>query len=395
MPRFSTLSRLVPLALAGALACAGPEEPGLQPAFGKAPSDPTVTATDPDTAVQDTTLDVTVIGTGFDNGSVADWLLAGVADPRVRTNSTRYVSSRSLVANITIAKDAVPAAYDVRVTTSTGKKGIGTERFVVELRDPSANFEVGDAAGMKVTSDGRGAYVGNTCGVGGRIYIANGGGDAVFTPYQTSPTTSPLCGGTPRVLNINLGGTLGTPGGLGDEHRRCGPPRDQPDAGSGVRTGELEYLYPGEVQCRGGWCSRSGARDLHRTRWLRAPDLGRGIASAALRRLLQDQEGNPDLGWSPAGHPVPDHDHGGLLALGHAELSGGSRRPGISPGAVVFSRCRPTPLPALPGGGGDVGNARMARGSVLQGVRQNPCRFTGQIITLEPLCIPASVPYRE
>jgi len=209
MPRLSALCRLVPLALAAALACSGPDDPGLEPASVKAPADPTVTATDPDTAVQDTTLDVTVIGTGFDNGSVADWLLDGVADPRVRTNSTRYVSSRSLVANITIAIDAVPAAYDVRVTTSTGKKGIGTERFVVQLRDPSADFEVDDAVGMKVTSDGRGAYVGNTCGVGGRIYIANGGGDAVFNPYQTSPTTSPLCGGVPRVLNINLGGTLG------------------------------------------------------------------------------------------------------------------------------------------------------------------------------------------
>ena len=113
MPRLSVIRRLLPLAVTAALACAAPEDPALEPAFAKAPADPTVTATDPDTAVQDTTLDVTVIGTGFDNGSVADWLLAGVADPRVRTNSTRYVSSRSLVANITIASDAVPAAYDV------------------------------------------------------------------------------------------------------------------------------------------------------------------------------------------------------------------------------------------------------------------------------------------
>ncbi len=197
-----------------------PVTPDEGPGFSSAKpvAGPTVTATSPDTAVQDTTLDVTVSGTGFDNGSSAEWLLAGVADPRVRTNSTRYVSAGSLVANITIAADAVPARYDVAVTTSGGKKGIGTERFVVQVRDPSAIFTVDDAAGMMVTSDGRGPYGGNTCGVGGRIYIANGGGDAVFNPYQTSPTTSPLCGGLARVVSINLG-TLGLQSVLGTNVR--------------------------------------------------------------------------------------------------------------------------------------------------------------------------------
>jgi len=207
MPRLRMFFRLVPLALLASLACTGPQDPALEPAFAKAPADPTVTAADPDTAVQDTTLDVTVIGTGFDNGSTAEWLLAGVPDPGVHTNSTRYVSTRTLVANITIAGDAVPAKYDVAVTTTKGKKGIGTEMFVVQLRDPSAIFDFTDT-GMGVTSDDRGPYVGNTCGVGGRIYIANGGGDAVLNPYQTSPTTSPLCDGAARVLNVNLG-TLG------------------------------------------------------------------------------------------------------------------------------------------------------------------------------------------
>jgi len=205
MPRIHSPRRLLPLALVALLACGGSQEAPSGPSFAKAPSGPTVTATSPDTAVQDTTLDVQVTGSGFDVGSQAEWLLAGAADPRVHTNSTRYVSRTSLVANITIAKDAVPASYSVAVTTSGGKKGIGTELFVIQLRDPSAIFTVDDGAGMMVTSDGRGAYVGNTCGVGGRIYIANGGGDAVFNPYQTSPVTSPLCGGVPRVVNISLG----------------------------------------------------------------------------------------------------------------------------------------------------------------------------------------------
>ncbi len=205
MPRLSSLCRLLPLALTVLLACAGPEDPASDPAFARAPSDPTVTATNPDTTVQDTTLDVQVSGSGFDAGSTAEWLLAGVPDARVHTNSTRYVSKSSLVANITIAKDAVPTSYDVAVTTSKGKKGIGTELFVIQLRDPSAILTIDDAPGMMVTSDGRGPYVGNTCGVGGKIFIANGGGDAVFNPYQTSPVTSPVCDGSPRVVSIELG----------------------------------------------------------------------------------------------------------------------------------------------------------------------------------------------
>ena len=58
---------------------------------------------------------------------------------------------------------------------------------------------------MKVTSDGRGAYVGNTCGVGGTDLYRQRRRRRRFNPYQTSPTTSPLCGGAPRVVNINLG----------------------------------------------------------------------------------------------------------------------------------------------------------------------------------------------
>jgi hypothetical protein len=79
----------------------------------------------------DTTLDVQVSGTGFEPGSRADWLLGGSSDPRVRTNSTRFVSSTALVANITISLDAPASAYDIAVTTAAGKKGIGTELFTV------------------------------------------------------------------------------------------------------------------------------------------------------------------------------------------------------------------------------------------------------------------------
>ena len=67
--------------------------------LGKAVSGVSVTSVRPDSATQDTTLDVIVNGSGFVSGAVATWALAGVEDSaQVRTNSTRFVSSRQLVA---------------------------------------------------------------------------------------------------------------------------------------------------------------------------------------------------------------------------------------------------------------------------------------------------------
>ncbi len=95
---------------------------------------PTVKSTVPDSATIDTTLNVRVLGGGFDVGSRADWALKGVVTNKIVTNSTQFVSSTELLANITIARTAAIASYDVIVTTSTGKGGIGTELFVVTMK---------------------------------------------------------------------------------------------------------------------------------------------------------------------------------------------------------------------------------------------------------------------
>jgi hypothetical protein len=103
------------------------------PALGKAASAPTVTSTSPAEAPQAVTIDVHVFGGGFDRGSKADFQRGGVSDPKVHVNGTAYLSSSELVANVTIAADAPTVTYDVAVTTSSGKKGIGTELFVVTI----------------------------------------------------------------------------------------------------------------------------------------------------------------------------------------------------------------------------------------------------------------------
>ena len=131
---------------------------------------PTVSATDPDSATQDTTLDVVVTGTNFDAGSAAQWAIDGVPSPKVHTNSTRFVNSRRLVANITIAADADTALYDVMVTTATGKKGIGTELFAVKRKatDTPIVATYRDAASDGVRSDGA-AYADGLDGVSALI----------------------------------------------------------------------------------------------------------------------------------------------------------------------------------------------------------------------------------
>jgi hypothetical protein len=132
-----------------------PEE--LEPQFGK-PADPPVEVdeTDPPEAEQDTTLNVRVLGSGFDRGSQATWLLAGEPRPdQVRTNSTKYVSDKELKANITISLDATVAKWDVEVMTRRGKKGIGIEAFQVKEKTPPGQVEFDDYVQIDLGTLGR------------------------------------------------------------------------------------------------------------------------------------------------------------------------------------------------------------------------------------------------
>src|ERR1041385_3090418 len=74
-------------------------------AKGGGSSDPTVTSTDPPGTKQNITLDVRVFGTGCDRGSNASFARDGIVDPKLHVNSTSYVSSGELVANLTVAAD--------------------------------------------------------------------------------------------------------------------------------------------------------------------------------------------------------------------------------------------------------------------------------------------------
>ena len=101
------------------------------PAAAKSSTALAVTSTSPAFGDQGTTIDVHILGSGFTAGAKATWLLHGVADDHVHANSTTFISSSELVANITIASDATLDFWDVQVSLSNGKNGVGSDLFEV------------------------------------------------------------------------------------------------------------------------------------------------------------------------------------------------------------------------------------------------------------------------
>lgn len=155
-------------ALVGLLACTesqptGPADPSVLAAKGggRDPG-PKVNEAVPSEAPQDTTLVVRVIGSGFDDGSVVRFLLAGQSAPKVVVNSSDFVDDQNLDVNVTIALDADTALYDIEVMTMRGKKGIGSELFAVKVKGGPSDTPVSatfrDASGDGVLSDTDGSY---------------------------------------------------------------------------------------------------------------------------------------------------------------------------------------------------------------------------------------------
>ena len=75
-----------------------------------------VNAADPPSAEQSTiNLNVKVTGKGFKNGAKAKWFITGTADPGgVQVNSTAFVSSTELTANITVSDTAITSLFTTK-----------------------------------------------------------------------------------------------------------------------------------------------------------------------------------------------------------------------------------------------------------------------------------------
>ena len=157
---------------------------------GTSTAAPTVTSVDPAQAPQDTTLDVTINGSGFTTGARAVWSLGGDTT-QVHVLSTRVVSAGRLVARIVVPASAPLASYDVEVMLGDGKKGVGAEMFLVTENDPSATFlfQLDDAA-LGVRSDrlfqsgNASTYANGVCGTATHIFATtekSNSGDATLS----------------------------------------------------------------------------------------------------------------------------------------------------------------------------------------------------------------------
>jgi uncharacterized delta-60 repeat protein len=169
-----------------------------------------VTDAVPGTADQGTlNLDVTITGEGFARRANAKFYLAGTTNPAgVTVNSTRFVNSTKLVANINVAAGAVPGDFDIEVKNADGRTGKGTELFAVlkkidpcTLPDPELTLStnVADEPGFPGYFDG-------TFGSGGKVigprfthtrYIEGGGttavdhaGRTIVVGYRDFPCTA-------------------------------------------------------------------------------------------------------------------------------------------------------------------------------------------------------------
>ena len=93
-----------------------------------------VKSANPNAAAQGTiNLNVTISGNGFKKGATAQWFVTGTTNPGgVTVNSTAFVNSGSLTANITVASTASVGGFDVQVTNADGRTGKGTDLFAVQ-----------------------------------------------------------------------------------------------------------------------------------------------------------------------------------------------------------------------------------------------------------------------
>lgn len=160
---------------------------------------PTVRAANPDTGLRATTIDVRVLGSGFDQGSRAIWAVDGdtsFATTKIKTNSTRFVKSGELVANITIGADAPLTFFDIMVVTKGGKNGIGIEKFTVKQGQTLYGFTF--QGGLQTDA----AHAFSALAKTGDPYYGGVSGNPVYLVLPAS------AGGDAAVCNAT-GGTLG------------------------------------------------------------------------------------------------------------------------------------------------------------------------------------------
>jgi hypothetical protein len=113
-----------------------------------------VAAAEPDTVTVDTTVTIRITGSGFTDGSTAEWLADSMPAPGIRTVSTTYISPTALNALISISPDADLREYSIRIRNKKGKQGIGVERFRVVAKPTPLPAPGVSSVAVDVNDDG-------------------------------------------------------------------------------------------------------------------------------------------------------------------------------------------------------------------------------------------------
>jgi len=184
-----------------------------------------VTSATPNSATQGTiNLNVAVGGRGFKAGAKAQWFISGTTNPGgVTVNSTTFVNSNTLTANITVSSAAYVGGFDIVVKNTDGRSGKGTELFAVQSAPgqctdvPLQLIVVPQTSGQGgISGDGVSiynnpndpAFNGGTLykdGVGGvyaKFQVCNGTNDFILNLRSTSPV---------RYLDLDFSVQLASP----------------------------------------------------------------------------------------------------------------------------------------------------------------------------------------
>jgi uncharacterized delta-60 repeat protein len=224
-----------------------------------------VTAADPSAAAQGTVnLNVKVTGKGFKNGAKTKFFVTGTTDTGgVTVNSTTFVNSTELTANITVADAAVIANFDIQATNPDGRGGKGTELFAVTPKGGGPNACPTPAPPPTGVANCYGISAGcldTTFGVNGLVITSPGtsqGSESRAVLVQTDGKIV-VAGDTPDIVNgtgndfvvvrYNVDGTLDTTFGDPD-------PANPPSRLGYVRTSFSstagEYVFAAALQSDG------------------------------------------------------------------------------------------------------------------------------------------------
>ncbi len=166
----------------------------------------TVTSANPNNAPQGTVnLNVLINGQGFKKGALAKFFISGTTDPGgISVNSTTFITSGQLNANVNVAGNAAVTKFDIVVALTDGRSGKGTQLFAVTVPDPAIAF-LNHTSNFNANPATDYLMVMNADGTNQRVLLQASTDSAQINPFYSAPNWSP--DGTQLVFPANIQGS--------------------------------------------------------------------------------------------------------------------------------------------------------------------------------------------